>query len=347
MSRRVVVLAVAGFLTVLLAAVAALLPVPYVALQPGPTTNTLGSVGNTELIRIDGRRTYPDKGHLDLVTVSVQGGPRQKLDLYTALHGWLDNSIAVVPEETVYPKGESAQEAEQQSTAEMNDSQENATTAALRSLGIPVQTSVVVQDLPAGSPSAGKLRKGDEIVSVDGKPATGGASLRDAVTAHNPGDTIPIVVRRDGRNVTTAVTTAAAPDDGRTVIGVVTRDKASYPFSVKISLKDVGGPSAGLMFALGIVDKLTPGSLTGGKFIAGTGTIDDAGKVGAIGGITQKMIGARHNGATVFLSPAENCAEARSTVPDGMRLVKVRALSDAIASLDALRAGRTADLPRC
>jgi len=101
------------------------------------------------------------------------------------------------------------------------------------------------------------------------------------------------------------------------------------------------------MFALGIVHKLTPGSLTGGKFIAGTGTIDDAGKVGAIGGITQKMIGARHNGATVFLSPAENCAEARSTVPDGMRLVRVRALSDAIASLDALRAGRTADLPRC
>jgi len=347
MSRRVVVLAVAGFLTVLLAAVAALLPVPYVALQPGPTTNTLGSVGNTELIRIDGRRTYPDKGHLDLVTVSVQGGPRQKLDLYTALHGWLDNSIAVVPEETVYPKGESAQEAEQQSTAEMNDSQENATTAALRSLGIPVQTSVVVQDLPAGSPSAGKLRKGDEIVSVDGKPATGGASLRAAVTAHKPGDTIPIVVRRDGRNVTTAVTTAAAPDDGRTVIGVVTRDKASYPFSVKISLKDVGGPSAGLMFALGIVDKLTPGSLTGGKFIAGTGTIDDAGKVGAIGGITQKMIGARHNGATVFLSPAENCAEARSTVPDGMRLVKVRSLEDAVGALDALRAGRTADLPRC
>jgi PDZ domain-containing protein len=347
MSRRVVVLAVAGFLTVLLAAVAALLPVPYVALQPGPTTNTLGSVGSTELIRIDGRRTYPDKGHLDLVTVSVQGGPRQKLDLYTALHGWLDNSIAVVPEETVYPKGESAQEAEQQSTAEMNDSQENATTAALRALGIPVQTSVVVQDLPAGSPSAGKLRRGDEIVSVDGKLATGGSSLRAAVTAHKPGDTIPIVVRRDGRTVTTAVTTAAAPDDGRTVIGVVTRDKATYPFSVKISLKDVGGPSAGLMFALGIVDKLTPGSLTGGKFIAGTGTIDDAGKVGAIGGITQKMIGARHNGATVFLSPAENCAEARSTVPDGMRLVKVRALRDAIASLESLRAGRTAGLSRC
>ena len=184
MSRRVVVLAVAGFLTVLLAAVAALLPVPYVALQPGPTTNTLGAVGKTELIRIEGRRTYPDRGHLDLVTVSVLGGPRHSLDLVTALRGWLDDSVAVVPEETVYPKDETAQEAEQQSAAEMSDSQENATTAALRSLGIPVQTTVVVQDLPAGSPSAGKLRKGDEIVSVDGKTATGGASLRATVVRY-------------------------------------------------------------------------------------------------------------------------------------------------------------------
>jgi PDZ domain-containing protein len=347
MSRRVVVLAVAGFLTVLLAAVAALLPVPYVALEPGPTTNTLGSVGKTELIRIEGHPTYPDKGHLDLVTVSVFGGPQHNLDLYTALSGWLDDAIAVVPEEAVYPKNETAKEAERQSAAEMSDSQENATTAALRSLGIPVTTTVVVQDLPAGSPSAGKLRKGDQLLSVDGTKVTGGASLRAAVTAHKPGDQITIVVRRAGRDVRTTVTAAAAPDDGRTVIGVVTRDRATYPFSVQISLTDVGGPSAGLMFALGIVDKLTPGSLTGGRFIAGTGTIDDAGQVGAIGGITQKMIGARHNGATVFLSPAANCSEARSTVPDGLRLVKVTALSDAIAALDALRAGRTADLPRC
>jgi Lon-like protease len=347
MSRRVVVLAVAGALTVLLAAVAALLPVPYVALQPGPTTNTLGSVGKTELIRIEGRRTYPDKGHLDLVTVSVLGGPRQSLDLVTALRGWLDDSVAVVPEDTVYPKDETAEEAEQESAAEMSDSQENATTAALRSLGIPVDTTVVVQDLPAGSPSAGKLRTGDQLVSVDGTTVTGGASLRSLVTSHEPGDRLPIVLRRDGKDVSTTVTTAAAPDDGRTVIGVVTRDKATYPFSVHISLKDVGGPSAGLMFALGIVDKLTPGSLTGGTFIAGTGTIDDAGEVGAIGGITQKMIGARHNGATVFLSPAGNCAEARSTVPDGLRLVKVGTLDSAVTALDALRAGRTAALPRC
>jgi PDZ domain-containing protein len=345
MSRRVLVLAVAGFLTVLLAAVAALLPVPYVALQPGPTTNTLGQVGSTDLIRIDGRQTYPDRGHLDLVTVSVLGGPRQRLDLFTAMRGWLSDAIAVVPEETVYPKGESAEEAEQESSAEMSDSQSSATTAALRSLGIPVTSHTAIAGIAKGSPSKGKLRAGDVFVSVDGTPIAGSSTLQKTVREHKPGDTVAVVVKRDGKTVRQNITTTAVA--GRAVLGVTVRNQADYPFKVDISLKDVGGPSAGLMFALGIVDKLTPGSMTGGKFIAGTGTIDDSGKVGPIGGITQKMIGAHDKGATVFLSPAQNCAEAKATVPDGLRLVKVSSLDDAITALDDLRGGRTASLPRC
>ena len=347
MSRRVLVLAVSGFLTVLLAAAAALLPVPYVALQPGPTTNTLGTVGGKELIRISGHRTYPDNGHLDLVTVSVLGGPRQKLDLVTAVSGWLDDTVAVVPESTIYPKNESAKEAEQQSAAEMSDSQENATTAALRQLGVPVTTKVLVDSLSPTSPSKGLLKAGDEIVTVDGKPVIGGASLRAAVTAHTAGQVALLVVRRGGKDVSASVTTVSAPEDDRAIIGITTRDMATYPFTVEISLQDVGGPSAGLMFALGIVDKLTSGSLTGGRYVAGTGTIDDVGKVGAIGGIPQKMVGARRNGATVFLSPAENCGEAKANVPSGLRLVKVRSLADALSSLKKLEAGRTSSLPRC
>ena len=345
MSRRVLVLAIAGFLTVLLAAVAALLPVPYVALQPGPTTNTLGKVAGTPLIRIDGHPTYPVKGHLDLVTVSVLGGPRQRLDLVTALKGWIDHSIAVVPETTVYPKGQTAAQAERESATEMTDSQENATTAALHQLGIPVTTRTEVTRLPANSPSQGKLRQGDVVVSVDGTPITGGASLQKAVRARQAGDELAVVVKRDGKQMPITVTAGSA--QGHTVLGVEIRDQSDYPFKVDISLQDVGGPSAGMMFALGIIDKLTPGPLTGGKFIAGTGTIDDLGRVGAIGGISQKMIGARHNGATVFLAPAANCGEARRTVPDGLRLVKVRTLNDAVTALDNLRAGRTSALPAC
>jgi Lon-like protease len=346
MSPRVATLAAAGLLVVVLAAVAALLPVPYVSLSPGPTTNTLGSVGDTELIRIDGRRTYPTKGHLDLTTVSVLGGPRQRMDIVTALRGWLDDDVAIVPEEQVYPDDESAEEAERQGAAEMTESQENATTSALRELGIPVTTRVIVDELSPESPAEGKLRPKDVVLEVDGEPAMGGARLRELITAHEPGEPVQIVVQRGGRRVETTVTTSEA-EDGRAIVGILTRDDADYPFTVEISLRDVGGPSAGLMFALGIVDKLTPGTLTGGRFVAGTGTIDDAGNVDAIGGIPQKMIGAKESGAEVFLVPEDNCAEAVRTAPDGLRLVKVTTLKAAVAALDALRERRSGDLPAC
>ena len=346
MSPRVRTLAAAGILVVVLAAIAALLPVPYVALSPGPTTDTLSKVGKTELIRIRGHQTYPTKGHLDLTTVSVLGGPRQRMDIVTALKGWLDDSVAIVPEEQVYPPGESADEVERQSAAEMTESQENATTAALRELGIPVTTRVIVDELSPDSPAEGKLRPGDVVVEVDGKPAMGGARLRDLITAHKPGEDVRIAVLRDGKRVETTVTTSAA-DDGRSIVGILTKDDADYPFTVEISLRDVGGPSAGLMFALGIVDKLTPGALTDGRHVAGTGTIDDAGAVGAIGGIPQKMIGAKKAGAKVFLVPEENCAEAVKTAPDGLRLVKVSSLKTAVAALEALAKDSNADLPAC
>jgi len=345
MTRRTLTLAVAAFLVVLLSAVAALLPVPYVALSPGPVTNTLGSVGKTELIRIEGRMTYPDEGRLDITTVSVLGGPTSRLDLVTALRGWLDDTIAIVPEEQVYPPGQDAEEIEEQSASEMLDSQENATTAALRHLGIPVTTRLLVGQIDPASLARGKLRTGDELLEVDGEKVVGGAQLRELVTAHEPGDNVRLVVRRDGGRLSLAVRSREAPD-GRTIIGIDTLDDADYPFTVEISLKDVGGPSAGTMFALGVVDKLTPGSLTGGKHVAGTGTIDDAGKVGPIGGITQKMVAARAAGATVFLAPARNCAEALRTKPDGLRLVKATTLSSAVRALDLIREGRSG-VPRC
>lgn len=345
MSRRTLTLAVAGFLVVLLSAVAALLPVPYVALNPGPVSDVLGGAGKTELIHIDGRTTYPAEGKLDLTTVSVLGGPAKRLDLVTALRGWVDDKVAVVPEEQVYPEGETAEEAEQQSAAEMRDSQENATTAALRQLGIPITSRLLVQDVPKGSPSRGKLRTGDQLLAVDGTPVAGGAQLRELITSREAGDRVRLTVRRDGATVTATVRTIAA-EDGRAIVGITTQDDAEYPFTVDISLEDVGGPSAGLMFALGIVEKLTPGSLTGGAHVAGTGTIDDAGRVGAIGGITQKMLGAKAAGATVFLAPPGNCEEAKATKPDGLRLVRAATLASAVRSLERLSEGRS-KVPRC
>jgi Lon-like protease len=344
-SRRAITLASAGFLVVVLSAIAALLPVPYVALSPGPTTNTLGRVGNAALIRIEGRRTYDDNGNLDLTTVSVLGGPRQRLDLVTALRGWLDRSVSVVPEELIYPDGATAKQVEQQSSNEMRDSQENATTAALRSLDIPVISRVVVGALSKDSPSKGKLRTGDVVTAVDGTKIAGGAELRELITKRTPGEDVTLTVQRAGATLTRTITTGKA--DGHAIVGIETRDDADYPFSVDIGLRDVGGPSAGLMFALGIVDKLTPGSLTAGRHVAGTGTIDDTGKVGSIGGIPQKMLGAKRAGATIFLAPTGNCAEAARTVPSGLTLVKVTSLASALSSLDRLRTNPKAAVPAC
>jgi PDZ domain-containing protein len=344
-SRRAVTLASAGFLVVVLSAIAALLPVPYVALSPGPTTNTLGRAGNAALIRIQGHKTYDDKGNLDLTTVSVLGGPRQRLDLLTALRGWLDRSVSVIPEEQVYPPGASAKQVQQQSNAEMKDSQESATTAALRSLGIPVTTHVVVGLLSKGSPSAGKLRAGDVLTAVDGTAVAGGAQLRQLITKRTPGQVVRLTVERSGTTLNRTITTGKA--DGHAIVGIETRDDADYPFTVDIGLRDVGGPSAGLMFALGIVDKLTPGSLTAGRHVAGTGTIENSGKVGSIGGIPQKMLGAKRAGATIFLAPAGNCTEAASTVPSGLTLVKVTSLKSALSSLDKLSTNPKAAVPSC
>ena len=229
----------------------------------------------------------------------------------------------------------------------MRDSQENATTAALRELGIPVEITSFVQDVPEGSPSSGKLETGDELVAIDGTPVAGGTQLRELITAHDAGDKVQVTVRRDGAERTETITTRQA-EDGRAIVGITTRDEADYPFTVDISLEDVGGPSAGLMFALGIVDKLTPGSLTDGAHIAGTGTIDDTGHVGA---------DRRHHpeDARCPSGPARpsssrragNCDEAKETVPDGLRLVKARTLSSAVSSLEQLAEGRTEGLPRC
>lgn len=346
MSRRMLTLACAAVLVVVLSAAAALLPVPYVVLQPGPPTNTLGKVSGVSLIRIEGRKTYPTKGHLDLTTVSVLGGPPNEIDLVTALSGWVNDTLAVVPKEQLYPEGVDAEQVEEEGAVDMRRSQTNATTAALRHLKIPVKVRLVVEKLTKKTRAKGKLRPGDIIVSADGEPVDGGTRLREIITRHKAGEKVSFVIKRNGKRMSTSVRTAPAPDDGRPVIGILTRDETTYPFTVEIKLEDVGGPSAGIMFALGIVDKLTPGAMNGGRHVAGTGTIDDRGRVGGIGGIPQKMVGAERAGATVFLVPAENCKEAASTVPPGLRLIKVATLDGAVAALDALREGRSG-IPTC
>lgn len=345
MSRRALTLTVAGVLTLALGGAGSMMPVPYVVLSPGPTENTIGEVKGKPVISITGRQVYPTEGELNLVTVAYRGGPGNRVDLFTALHGWVNPDIAVVPEETIFPKTSSVQEVERQNTQEMANSQQLATAAALNELGIEVEHVVAVEATEKGAPADGRLQAGDRIVSVDGVPVHDTEGVAAQVRKHRPGEQVEFVVERSGERLTEKIGTISGPD-GRPLVGVRMRPEFKFPFQVDITVGDVGGPSAGLMFSLGIYDKLTPGGLTGGKSVAGTGTITADGKVGAIGGIQQKMVGAKEQGATIFLTPVDNCPAAREAVPDGLRLVKVDTLRTAIQALDALRTGK-GDVPSC
>jgi Lon-like protease len=323
--------------------------VPYVVLSPGPVYNVLGSQDGQQLITVAGAPTYPTDGQLDLTTVSESGGPHGRVPLTRVLGGWFDPAVDVVPTVLLYPPGETSQNVQQENTEEMLQSQDSATIAALRHLGIPVTLVVEVGQVEPGAPAEGKLQPGDQIVSVDGTPVGTGAELRTAIEKHKPGESVSLAIVRDGNPMdVTVVTGASAPQPGQpttAVIGIVPKDSYRSPVTVTIRLQNVGGPSAGLMFSIGIVDKLTPGQENGGAHVAGTGTIDVNGQVGAIGGIQQKMAGARADGATIFLVPAPNCAEALQNHPAGLQLVKVTTLDDALSGMASAVAGRPA--PAC
>jgi PDZ domain-containing protein len=311
--------------------------VPYVELGPGPTWNTLGTTSGKQLIAISGGTTSSSQGQLRMVTVGVE----DQISLWQAIQGWLDPSDAVVPREVIYPPDQTQQQVDQQNQEDFKDSQSSAQTAALRKLGFPVQVSV--QSVVAGQPADGRLKAGDVITSVNGEQVTSAEKLTSLIKAKPAGTALAVGYTRDGAPASTTVTSGKA-DDGTPRIGVTVAQNQPNPYTIKFSLDDVGGPSAGLMFSLGIVDKLSPQDLTGGLTIAGTGTIDDEGNVGAIGGIAQKMRGAKRDGATVFLAPAGNCQEAADNAVAGLELVKVSTLDDALTALQKLRDHQTPTL---
>ncbi|MGP4019150.1 YlbL family protein [Saccharopolyspora sp. 5N708] len=336
MNRRSWTLLTSVVLVVAFGLLGAFVRVPYVALGPGPTYDTLGLDGDIPVISIDGQQTFPTGGHLNMTTVSVT----DQLSLFGALGLWASGRYALAPRELYFPPDKSEQQIEQENTEAFNDSQTTAETAALRYLGYP--TKVLVGEIVKGSPADGVLQPGDHLLTANGQPMTEAGSLRAALTATKPGDRVEIRYRHaDQPEQAASVQLAANPsDEPQGFLGVAATERPDVNFDIKISLADVGGPSAGLMFTLAIIDKLTPGELNGGRFVAGTGEIDPSGKVGPIGGIPFKMVKAREAGATTFLVPAGNCAEAEAQAPEGLQLAKVATLDDATKALDALRNNR-------
>ena len=329
MTRRGLTLLLASVLALGLGAAGSFATVPYVALKPGPACNTLSTCYGEQVLSFSPDKGSQRSGALQLTTVSVQ----DHLTLFEALAGWLSPSDAVLPREIVFEPNRTTEQTNAENAQEMVDSQDAATTAALTYLGYKGTVTLHVSAVTAGAPADGKLKAGDQITSVDGTHVTGPNQLRQLISARHAGEPVTIGYLRAGKAATVTLTTMAAPDrTKRAIIGITPGIRTEFPISVDIKLKDVGGPSAGLMFALGIVDKLGRVDLTGGLNVAGTGEIDPDGSVSPIGGIAQKMRGARAQGATVFLSPADNCDEARKTKPS-----KVDSLRSALDALRILR----------
>lgn len=332
MTRRTWNVVAAGLLALLLGVLGVVLPVPMVALGPGPTYDTLGDIEGVPVVDVTGLGTFPTSGRLNMTTVAVT----DQLTLFAAIALWAAPDRQVVPRDTVYPPEKSDEQVQEENDAQFAASEADAEVAALNQLRLP--TRVVVGELVAESPATGVLEVGDEIVTVRERAVSSPADVVAALADTRPGQSVPVTFRRANEERTGAVVLGESDDREQGLLGIRPGIEPKDG-DITISLGDVGGPSAGLMFALAVVDKLTPGELTGGTFVAGTGTITPDGAVGPIGGIPFKMVAARQAGATTFLVPADNCAEARSTAPDGLQLVKVATLGEALTALDSMRAG--------
>ena len=308
--------------------------VPFVALGPGPTFDTLGEYDGKPVVAIEGTPVKPTSGHLNMTTVSQRDG----LSLGQALVLWGSGSQQLVPRDLVFPPEKSREDIEKTQSADFQNSEDNAEYAALSFLKF--DRAVTVEKVTDPGPSVGKLQVGDAVDKVDGIPVPDIATFTKLLKATKPDQEITLDFRRKNSPPGTATVKLGRNDDrDYGYLGIAVLDAPWAPFTIDFNLANIGGPSAGLMFSLAVIDKLTTGDLNGAKFVAGTGTITGDGKVGPIGGITHKMSTAAEAGATVFLVPADNCDDARTVAQDSMTLIKSETLTQTVEALNTLTAG--------
>lgn len=371
--RRVNLRSVSAVATCALLAGAFVLPSSYVKEGPGPLFDVLGTYQEKDVIEVSGAPSYKTFGKMNMTTVSVSGGPYTELSGAEAFYGWLafdGNRSLVVPTDALYPHV-SHEQATAATGAQMADSQTQAKVAAMRQLKMAVTEKVQVLSTVEGSPAASALKADDRIVKVGEKQIETLTDVPKAVNASN-GSPIDVTVERGGTQQTFKLTPVRASDDSRWILGAGLKQSYDLPAHVQYNLDGVGGPSAGLMLALGTVDKLSEGTLladedAGGdpyrSYISGTGTIDANGKVGAIGGIKYKILATGRYGARYFLAPKENCdsiVKMQAQDPDlfnyyhagqvsgTMTVIPVSTLDEAVKTVEAIKSGTPDDsLPRC
>ena len=339
----------AGLLALCLLAVlwgtALLVPLPYVTYYPGPTVDILATNDGEETVQVNGHKAYYDDGELRMTTVYVST-PQEHVTLPDLLRAYFDPDAAVWPRSSVYAPDETDESNDRESAVAMVSSQDTAVAAALTELGEKVDPIVEVLDVTPGLPADGKLEVRDVLLEVGGTKITGAQDVVDAVDRAKAGQPIRFVVRRGEKEVTTDITPRKVGDDLR--VGITPGVGFDFPYRVSVDIADnIGGPSAGLMMSLAIYDTLTPGSVTDGFDIAGTGTITPSGEVGPIGGIQQKIAAARDAGADLFLVPADNCDGIGGVDPGDMRLAKATTMHDAVETLSTWVDDPNAPLPSC
>lgn len=349
-SARSKTLGISSIATFLVLAGLMVVPAPYVIKSPGPTHDTLGAANSQQLITVSGEETFEGSGQLRLTTVGVNGGPGYPVNFAQVLKGWIAKDSAVFPRETVFPENVSQEQIDQLNRAEMATSQEQATYAALKQLDEDVKTTLIVQMATEDSPFAGLIGEGDTLLAIDNKDITSYEDLIAHMDTVAPGTEVSMQIKdtSDGGAERT-VSAQTAPNVGGkgSRLGLALELDFDFPVEVAINIDKIGGPSAGTMFALGIMELLTPGDQTNGQIIAGTGTMDTSGQVGAIGGIQQKLYGAKNAGATHFLAPVTNCDEVIGHIPDGLQVVAVSTLEEAWDAVEKIGAGDSAGLPGC
>jgi PDZ domain-containing protein len=322
MSRRSLVL---WILAAVVALAASWIRLPYYAVGPGPAREVV------PLIDVTGTTTF-DSGRLVMTTVSFR-----QVTAVTALGAWIDPNRAVVGQDLLYPAGETVAEERQRSLSQMDTSKIDASYVALdRLTDYPKEHAddgVLIEQVGSACPAEGKLFAGDLVESIDGTAITDVTDASAAIDAVDPGDPITFHVRAAGEEHDIVVTRGDCPGADGPKVGISMVN--DFPFDIEIASGDIGGPSAGMMFALGLYDLLTPGDLADGRIVAGTGTIDGDGAVGPIGGIADKIVAARGVGAQVFLCPRDNYAEAKGADAGDMRIVPVSTFDEALAALGA------------
>ena len=308
-----------------LAFLAGWVQLPYYSLGPGPAREV------QPLISVSGHQEFPSQGKLIMTTVRFH-----TLSALGMLVAWIDPHQAVVSRETLYPPGETAEQETQRSLSQMDQSKIDAADVVLRRLtDYPKDhgDGALLEFVYPGCPAEGELFAGDVVTSIDGTPVHSGREASNALDAVPVKEPITFEVHAAGETHDVTITREKClPDVDDPRVGINLIDV--FPFDVEIASGDVGGPSAGLMWALGLYDLMTPGDATAGLTIAGTGTIDTRGRVGPIGGIEDKVVAAQRAGATVFLVPADDMAELKGVDTGDMRLISVSTFQQA---LDALR----------